>query len=244
LARTEAIDRTLKDRDISLANARDILRKGASLDDALRWVEPLMREGKRIDYHSGRRGPAMGLWLLTAYGPARYRELTGREPVESELVEAMRQPGTSLDHALGIIELSEILEKRGCVVDRKPNKIRVDPTSTGNIHHESHIVPDLVLRSAPSELIPQLVPVRDVIVEYEMNGKAAGSHGEQWSKRGERLGVRVIVLPNPEQQENMRYELARARTHSGGTGFTLTAYLSNLVDLLKGQVEWQEIIFA
>jgi hypothetical protein len=241
LARTEAIDRALKARDISLANARDILRKAASLPDESRWVEPLMREGKEIKYHTGRRGPAMGLWVLTAQGRKRYRTLSGREPVESELVEAMRQPGNSLDHALGIIELAEVLEKLGCAIDRKPEKIRVDPTSTGNIHHESHIVPDLVLRAAPSGLIPGLNPVRGVIVEYEMNGKAAGSHGEQWAKRGERLGVCIIVLPNPEQQENMRYELARARNHSG---FTLTAYLSNLVDLLKGQVEWQEIVFA
>lgn len=242
LARTEAIDRALKERAICATNARDILRAGAALPPDSRWVEPLLREGVEVRYHTGRRGRAMRLWLLTAEGRARYRTLTGQEPVESELIEAMRQPGHSLDHALGIIELAEVLERLGCTIDRKPAPIRVDETSVTHIRQTPHIVPDLVIRQSPPSFLPNLIYVEDIIVEYEMNGKAAGSHGEQWAKRAERLGLCVIVLPNPEQQVNMRYELERARQYPAFRGFTLTAYLANLSDLMRGQVEWQVLV--
>jgi hypothetical protein len=242
LARADALDRALKARGIRAANARDILRAGALLEADVRWVEPYRRDGKEVHYRPGRRGRAIRLWLLTAHGRARYRTLTGNEPVESELFVAMRQPGASLAHALGIIELAEALERLGCTVDRQPAPILLDPGALSPVYHTPHLVPDLVIRQAPPNFLPNGEPACDLIVEYETNGNAAGSHAEQWAKRARRLGVCAIVLPNPEQVENMRLELTRAQVQPVFGGLTLRVYLTNLADLLKGELAWEVLV--
>jgi hypothetical protein len=243
LARTQALDRALKARGIRAANARDLLRQGANLPPASRWVEPYQRDGETVAYRSGRPGRAIGLWMLTAFGRARYRELVAAEPVESELIGAIYQPGHSLNHALGILELADALEALGCVVERHPTPLAVDAQANPtDLSHVPHIVPDLVIRAAPPDFIPAAGALRDLVVEYETNGNAAGSHAEQWAKRARRLGVCAIVLPNAKQQENMRYELARAQQHPAFAGLALTAYLSNLPALLKGERMWETLV--
>ena len=202
---------TLGLEENSARNALTALTKKGLIDD-------YRRDGKSIRWKYA-AGGSRRLVVLTKRGAAWYREVYGREPVESEILRVARQHRSAV-HGVGVLEARDHLRAIGYRVDDDPEAILAQDENRWGRRQE----PDLVVW-----MDGQAWPVE---VQREVSQRLL----DKWEKAlslNERL---ALILFNVEHREK-QVDLLRRDKHVRGLRRGVI-HLSSLEEMEMGDWEW------
>lgn len=173
----------------SARNALTALTKKGLIDD-------YRRDGKSIRWKYA-AGGSRRLVVLTERGKTWYQEVYGREPVESEILQAARQHRSAV-HGVGVLEARDHLRALGHRVDDAPEAILAQDGSRWGRRQE----PDLVVW-----MDGQSWPVE---VQREVSQRLL----DKWEKAlalNERLALILFNVEHREKQEALLRQDKRVR---------------------------------
>jgi hypothetical protein len=198
-------------KENSVRNALTALTKKELIDD-------YRRDGKSTRWKFT-AGGSRRLVVLTKRGAAWYREVYGREPVESEILRAARQHRSAV-HGVGVLEARDHLRAVGYRVDDDPAAILAQDENRWGRRQE----PDLVVW-----MDGQAWPVE---VQREVSQRLL----DKWEKAlalNERLVLILFNVEHRERQEVLLRQDKRVRRLRRGV-----IYLTSLEEMEMGDWEW------
>lgn len=201
---------------VEIGSARNALTKlvGEGLVDHFRD-----NRGKLIGWSFKSRGARNRLLVLTDRGREWFRGAYNREPVESEIIGAVKRH-TSPEHAVGILETRDYLRSAGYQVDDDPAPVLAREDEPWQVRAE----PDLI-----AVIDGENWPV-------EVQREVAQRQQEKWSKTLELVGRLVIVLFTEDKRRNqesiLRGEIRFRRLPHG------QIRLTSLEAMASGEWRW------